>query len=312
MVRSAGPACRCAQTRRQPAAAYRSADLDPRHHRLLGVSGAVLRNLDGRRSRRDGPAIAFGGDSLETRDLGDVVVPLADGGISASTCPLITPPLRSSKAKSPRARRMSPAVCSGRIGRSPGAPNRVAVVRPPTPAAEIQPNRLRSETYFRHLWPRRCRRGGLKFQHHRPRRALPLPSRLSDGCFNAGEHKCGIAWLACWLLLLAGALFYRLDTAQAQGTGTERQACTPERNASVQRVHSRRGKGHRLHESQIARARRAMPCRHARRRRQSERPARSARAFASLSRQGGGADTAIRHESSLQLIAAVPARHPVR
>jgi hypothetical protein len=37
-----------------------------------------------------------------------------------------------------------------------------------------------------------------------------------------------IAWLACWLLLLAGALFYRLDTAQAQGTDAERQACTPD------------------------------------------------------------------------------------
>jgi hypothetical protein len=37
-----------------------------------------------------------------------------------------------------------------------------------------------------------------------------------------------IAWLVCWLVLLAGALLYRPEAASAQGTDAERQACTPD------------------------------------------------------------------------------------
>ncbi|HEX4411916.1 MAG TPA: hypothetical protein VH206_24345 [Xanthobacteraceae bacterium] len=37
-----------------------------------------------------------------------------------------------------------------------------------------------------------------------------------------------IASLICWLVLLAGALFYCLDTANAQGTDEQRQACAPD------------------------------------------------------------------------------------
>jgi hypothetical protein len=43
-----------------------------------------------------------------------------------------------------------------------------------------------------------------------------------------GETEMRFARWLCWLLLLAGALVYRLDSAAAQGSDAERQACTPD------------------------------------------------------------------------------------
>lgn len=48
------------------------------------------------------------------------------------------------------------------------------------------------------------------------------------GCRYWGTTTMRIARLLCWLLLLAGVMAYRPDSAAAQGSVDARQACTPD------------------------------------------------------------------------------------
>jgi hypothetical protein len=52
--------------------------------------------------------------------------------------------------------------------------------------------------------------------------------RVRHGFSRSGKMPMRIVYFVCWLVLLAGALAFRLDGAAAQGSDAARDACTPD------------------------------------------------------------------------------------
>ena len=161
----------------------------------------------------------------ETRELGDVVVTMADGKFCRHMS------FDNATAE----------IVEGKVGPCPDSVSRGAVPHLSEfrlglrrhgrfAALTLRPTRARS--YFRHLSASRCRQ--------RDQGGTPISLRTIDGARHRGYHR-GAARFATsgeklmriarsigWLLLLSGVLFYRIGGANAEVSNAVKQACTPD------------------------------------------------------------------------------------